>query len=133
FRHFLSLDQSSTLLFQLFGYPALLPLTRSESLFRQLAFRELMSSAYDSIGIALKVNDAIASQPNPGDRAVRPNNSAFEIVEWFSIHQLLDGFLDLLAIVRMHTFQPCPRLCEEAFDCPAPNRFVGTIDEQNLA
>ncbi len=65
-----------------------------------------MSSADDSIGVALGVNNGIGSHSNPGDRAVRPNDSAFEIVEWFSIHQPLHGFLNLLAIIRMHTFQP---------------------------
>src|SRR6202035_846012 len=92
-----------------------------------------MSRANNSIRMALGVRNGIGSQSYPGDGAVGPDDSAFEIVDWFSIPQPLHGFLSLLTIIWMHDFQRGPWGCVEALSCAAPDRFVCTIDEQNLA
>src|SRR5216683_3676165 len=101
--------------------------------FRLLSLRKFMSSANDSITTALGINNWIGAQPNPGDRAVRPHNSAFERVKGFSTNQPLHSFLNLSMIIRMHAFQPRARVCVQALSCATPDRLVGTIDEQNLA
>lgn len=110
---------------------------------RQLALRELMNTADNATGMATGVTNGFGTQPNPRDRAIRPNDSAFEILQRFSIDYALRGFLNVLALIGMDPFQPGPRIfvkwyganinIVQTLDRAAPDRFIGTINEKNFA
>jgi hypothetical protein len=62
------------------GYKAELFFRLFDLLLRQLALRELMNTADNATGMATGVTNGFGTQPNPRDRAIRPNDSAFEIL-----------------------------------------------------